>query len=1256
MRNFMTWFRQTAVSAIGLTTALLFLPACATYKLQYGKNAGTWADQKPPQDKTPVYTLYLIGDAGGSLEDAPSDGINLLRETLKNAPKESAVLFLGDNLYPDGMASKNDLEERPLDESKLKAQLNAVKDFPGRIFFIPGNHDWYSYGIDGLKRQRKFIENYLGRDKVWFPAPGCGDPHEINLRDDLVLVLLDSQWYLTDWEGETEINADCSVKDRTAFRIDFESALKSNRNKNVVVALHHPLYSNGPHGGQYTVNDHLFPLSALNKNLYLPLPVIGTLGAFLRANVGSRQDLAHPRYKALQQSLLGAAQKNGRFIFVSGHEHSLQYFEADGQAFIVSGSGSKTTATRAVNNAQFTYGHQGISKLDFYADGSSWTTFLTPEDGVVFRKQVKEALPAAQAPPADSHKPIPPGATVSKQIATKLDFRKKSFGRFFWGKHYRDAYHTPIDVPVLDFSRFKGGVRAFEQGGGFQTNSLRLVDEKTGKQYAMRSMDKDAARTVPYPFNASFALDIVEDNFSASHPFSAMVVSPLAEAAGVYHANPQLVYVPRQPGLNIYNDQFGDALYLIEERPDDDLWENDPHFGNPEKVVGTPDVLEAIQENQDHRVDQVWTVRSRLFDLLVGDWDRHDDQWRWSRTEENDVKVYRPIPRDRDQALSNYDGFFTSLARQTLPFAKQLRPFEKGLRKSKWGNYNGRLFDQSFLTGLEWSQWEQEARLLQEKVTDAVIDSALRNGLPPAIYAIDGPGMAKGLRLRREKLLDYAKDHYRNLARKVDVVGTEKRELFEVVRLENGQTRVNVYDLNKNEARKDLLYQRLFQPGETREIRLFGLDGDDLFSITGTAPKGSKVRAVGGLGKDEFRDESRVGGGKKTFIYDAESEKNKVEGGPETRNRISGNPVMNTYNRRSKDHEYDYSILIPAISGNPDDGLALTGIGQFIFYGFNKAPYASSHRLSAQVAFETGGGKIDYHGEFIDAFGSWEFALNASLQTALYASNYYGIGNTTGNLESELDEEFYRLRQRIVRVYPAWMKKLSGDNFFTAGPTFESIRVERTQGRLIDQIGDDIDPQVFDGVEYAGVHLQASVRNQDSPSFPTRGIAMNIEGGWKQRLDKSQVQFPYLDGSLTIYQRLVPNGKLVFAGRVGFEHRFNNRFDFFQAANLGGTGPNSNFRGFRRERFSGQTAFYNNLDLRWKLLNSTNRSLPFSFGLYAGFDHGRVWSAVEEPDLWHYSYGGGIYASPFDILTIQFGLFQSDENRIWFNFGGAFFF
>ena len=152
--------------------------------------------------------------------------------------------------------------------------------------------------------------------------------------------------------------------------------------------------------------------------------------------------------------------------------------------------------------------------------------------------------------------------------------------------------------------------------------------------------------------------------------------------------------------------------------------------------------------------------------------------------------------------------------------------------------------------------------------------------------------------------------------------------------------------------------------------------------------------------------------------------------------------------------------------------------------------------------------------------------------------------------------------------------------------------------------------------------------------------------------------FPYTNAAFSTYQRLDNRANVVFATQFGFQHRFSNDYQFFQAATLGGTGIDANFRGLRRDRYAGKTAFYQNNDIRWKILGSRNRTLPFSMGILAGFDHGRVWigNDLDRSETWHYSYGGGIWISPFNSFVLNLSLFRADDKRNVFTFLGSYFF
>lgn len=1247
-----------------LSVLILFLlNACANYKVHLSKEVNNWTSVALPEEQA-VHKFFLIGDAGGAEYNKSLPAVSLLQNKLSRETdqKNVTVVFLGDNIYHNGMPSEKDpskKEERQLDEYKLKVQLDAVKNFNGRVHFVAGNHDWYGYGVDGLEEQEDFLDDYLDRKNVLEPNPGCGDPVEIKLRDDLVLVLLDSQWFLENWNGEPEINEGCDVKSRSVFALQFEELLKGHRNKNVLIAMHHPVYTYGPHGGGFTFREHVFPLTALKKGLWIPLPVVGSIYPFFRSAIGTSQDLAHPKYRELRDVLVNAARKNGNFIFASGHEHSLQYIERGGQSFIVSGSGSKKSATRLGEGSDFSYGKEGLSELLVYEDGSVWVQFWTAEANdengkLVFRKKIREALPKTIEVFEDSlavFSSDPDQVEVTVPVSER-DYSKKGLGKKIWGVHYREAYAQEITVPQLDLTRFKGGVKPVKRGGGYQTNSLRLETEEE-KQYTMRSVKKDATRTVPYPLNQTFILDVVKDNFSAAHPLAANVVPPLADAVGVYHTNPELYYVPKQAALGFYNEGYGDALYLVEERPDGKVWKEADYFGNPDDVISTPDLLDEIRKDHDHQIDHRFVVRNRLFDVLIGDWDRHDDQWRWAEFEDGKKHTYRPIPRDRDQAFSRYDGILIGSLRRFSPALQPLRDY--GTKPVKWTNYGARYFDPTFLSEASWEDWEAEAKHLKENLTDEVIESAFQNNWPAQFIALDSEFVIKELKKRRDNILTIARQMYEENARNVEILGTTDRELVEVERKGEGQTVVRMYALSKKGKQQELLYERSFLAGETNEVRIFTLDDDDIFKVFGSAKKGPLVRLIGGDGEDEFYDESKVGGGRRTVVYDILSDDRVLEKGPETRLRLTDNPFYNLHNRKDKHYEMDYGFLLPTLSVNPDDGLLLGGLASFFSYGFKKEPFSSNHNLSLQYAASTSGVRFTYDGNFIDVFGPWDLQLSALIRTPLYTSNFYGLGNETINTELENGDVFHRVRQREYRLFAGLMRR-QYSSFFSIGPEFEDIKIDRTAERFIDVVADELNPDIFEDVQYLGLKMVFDYHNVDNAAYPSRGVGLVINGGWKMQLVDNSRNFPYLEAALSVYQRLDKRGILVVASRIGGKQIFNNKFEFFQGATLGGIGPNSNIRGFRRDRFVGQSSFYHNTDLRMQLLVSRNRAVPFVLGVFGGFDYGRVWLQGDGSDLWHTSAGGGLFVSPFNIATLSFGIFKGDDAQARFMFGGGFFF
>lgn len=820
----------------------------------------------------------------------------------------------------------------------------------------------------------------------------------------------------------------------------------------------------------------------------------------------------------------------------------------------------------------------------------------------------------------------------SVKIAANTNYQKAGkFKRMMWGEHYRKDWAVEVNVEVLDLDHYAGGLTPVKLGGGLQTRSLRLTGEN-GKEYVLRSVNKNPSKAIDPSLRKTFAEDVVQDQISSSNPYAPMVVARLADAAGIFHTQPRLVYVPASERLGTLGQEFAETLCLLEARPAGDESDN-PAYEYPDQIVNSEKLLHKVFRHTDHRVDEFAYVKARLFDMLIGDWDRHEDQWLWASFKTDEQTIYKPIPRDRDQAFSNLDGVLPQLMTRKWGMRK-LQHYDYSIRDIAGLNMAGMALDRNFTTRLSLSDWLSVARSLQKALTDELIDSAF-SLLPDPIYRLSGKQNADKLVRRRNDLQKYAMAYYLFLTEQVTIVGTDGDEIFEVKRLSKDSTSVRVYKSGKTGKREELLYSRIFLTAETKEIRLYGLEGEDRFLVDGNVQSGILIRLIGGKGKDYFTEESRVNGvGHQTKIYD--DSKNIFHTGPETKLHISADSLKNDYYRKSVYFDVLTPLLTPGY--NVDDGVFIGGGVEYRKQQFGKSPYGYRHRVSGSFAPGNNAYTMSYSGTLKEVASHSDLNLSAGYHSPTYSRNYYGQGNETVNLETETTD-YYRVRMSELYISADISRQIGEHHVIEVGSAYHTYHVENTPGRFISTTGSKLDSANFGRETYVEAALRYVFSTIDNALYPTKGIHLESNANYVQHTKESGTNYVKLSSELASYRTI---GRFTLASRIGFATNTSNDYNFYQANYLGGT---ENLRGYRKQRFTGKTSVYQNSELRFEAGNLNIYLTKGAWGLLAFADNGKVWMPGETSKKWHRGYGGGFWFLPFNKMafTATYGVSKEDQ-------------
>jgi len=816
------------------------------------------------------------------------------------------------------------------------------------------------------------------------------------------------------------------------------------------------------------------------------------------------------------------------------------------------------------------------------------------------------------------------GDYFSKKIKVTAgkDFNISGFSEIFLGEHWRKLWTTPFEAGVLDMKKFAKGLTPYKRGGGLQTKSLRFKGND-GKTYKFRSIDKDPRRILPPDLQESIFADAFKDQISTSHPLSALIVAPMLNEVGILNAEPIVVILPDDESLGEYRKDFGNVLGTFEENPDDGS-DGEKGFGESDKIVNSFKLYEKLEKNNDNQVDRTEFLKARLMDLMIGDWDRHSDQWLWAGYKNGGKTVYKPIPRDRDQAFSLYDGLLPFIAGESIT---QIEGYKKDYPKIYDLSFNGRYVDRRFLPGVEKKIYDSLTAFIQNKITDEAITNAVKR-MPEEWYRMEGDHLTELIRSRRDKLKDASDELYDLINETVDIYGSDKDEIIEINNISGDRIEIQLFEKDKDTGskKKNPFFERTFDSKDTKEIRLYLNKGKDIINVSGADNSGISIKAI--YGKEKIKIN-----GDKT---------NQPDIYKDTR---STSDAKERFEPLVEDRGYDWRFG-PGFGYNSDDGIILGGGPILYKYGFRSKPYVYRMSLIGSYAFGAKSYSIKYTGDFYSIIKGVRILLNVE-KTELDITRFYGTGNETQLIDSLDVKDFYKVGQELVLISPSFEIPISGKVRFSLSPFYKYSDVSYDENTFL---GQNPMTRGLGSQKYLGVSSVIGYDSRDNRSEPYKGIFAQLGGSVTPAIFKNNTAFSKAGFDIRAYVSTDTVKGLTFAVR-GAGGKVWGTYPFYESMFLGGI---NSLKGFSRERFAGDEVLLGQSEIRLRIAR-VNLLIPGMLGVSLFGGAGKVFVEGETSKRWHSSYGGSVWITYLNrMFNVGLTVAKSDEGYKYF-FGTALF-
>lgn len=1124
---------------------------------------------------------YVFSNLTGEMDD---ELYQLYLHDVNNTPGKQTVLSLGDNKISNLL--------------KLKESHDAIK-----VKFLTGNTDQ-----NDLKNFKKL--DHKKDFKYLTDGRYCPDPQIIEVDDKNIIISINSNWFLDRKIRFKAKDADCNTFNRADFFEELESIIDKNDSKNIIILAHHNTISNTPLGGK-----GLWP--------YDMIPVVGNLYASYKRNIGNQQDLTSANYQ-YYSNYMNKLASNDNVSIIAGHDHVNAIYQNNGLLSMNVNSGTHSYPihknvehsiyqSRLPSYYRLSYTDE-VAKLEVVNESGITEIDITPKTVTNVRRT---------SPPAH--------VNLKTSVQASKKYKSGKIKNWFFGSGYRIAWNTPVAATPLNLEERK--LSPYSRGGGLQTQSVKLKT-KDNQKFAFRALDKEPEKSLNSILQNSIYKDIVQELITTMHPYGPLVAYQLIKETDILHIKPELyIMSPNQDQMQEYSE-FNNKLGTLEEKPKGKSKKREGYMG-ADDVVSTFQMLGDLTRNSKNRIDKLAFAKSRVFDMYIGDWDRHEDNWKWAMFEIDGEKIYKPIPKDRDHVFSKWTGIVPKAADFFVANAENFGYEFGNLRQLNFKAYH---LDRQLATEITAEEWQESAEYIISIMTDDLIDQAML-AFPEEVRDLYSDEISAKLKSRKSDLERAVYIHYCNLAHDVDITGSNKRDIFDIVRNADGTVSVTVYSSNKSNDRKKKFYHRTFSPEFTSTIYCYGLDGEDEFNISGDASKSIKIRIIGGDETDHITDDSSVDGRMKlTQVYDSQDEDLIESSTKETKiKRPKRAPYYDPYAQGQN------SILpIPSISKSSGNGWGIDVGLQYIIQGYNKPLFAKYYKVNALYYPEIGAYRMDASFRYRHFLGKSDFLTKLRVSDEYDKFPFfYGVGSETTFDHEAREDGLYRLDYDFGRydigLSKTFFTKSEFENTFFG--EFHGIDAEENSG--LREI--DLPRNTF----FYGYQTSLSLDFTDRTKYPTAGNKFNTS--IETRISSNNKVTANISSDISYYKSIDLGVTTTLAAKIGYQASLGEA-NFYHLSSLG---SNTGLQGYTRNRFLDKYATFYNTELRFDLGSIQTPIIQFNVGTFILFDGGKVWNddITFNNNDWKNSYGIGFFLAPYSTeYAISFSLIHSEDYDVYTQF------